>query len=191
VAALGSGLFCERLNAELACVDNPFGGRTCEAGIDPKKMDTAYASQEHSKWCWAACLEMVFTYWGHPLSQPNIVRQTWGAVVNMPAQPIQIVHDLNRSWVDDDEDSFDVVGDTLSANAVTASQDLAAGYPLILGSLGHAMVLTAITYEGIPNTGMARVIGATVRDPWPGQGRRRLSAQEYMGTLLLARIRIS
>ena len=187
-----SCLLAEHLSAGLACVDNAFGVRTCQAGIDPEKMDTVYATQERDKWCWAACIEMVFTYWGHPVSQKEIVRQTWGTDVDMPAQPYQIVSDLNRRWVDSDGDEFRVAGDVFSANASTAAQDLANDCPLILGSLGHAMVVTAITYQGVPNAyAAATVTGVTVRDPWPGRGKRSLTAQEYFGTLLLARIRVS
>jgi hypothetical protein len=110
----------------------------------------------------------------------------------MPAQPYQIVRDLNRSWVDADGDGFSVAGDVFSANSATAAQDLAVDFPLIVGSLGHAMVLTAITYQAVPNPyAAATVIGATVRDPWPGRGKRSLTAREYVGTMLLVRIRIS
>jgi hypothetical protein len=190
---VASSFFFDRLlSAELACQDNNYGVRTCQAGIDPKKMDDVYASQKRTEWCWAACLEMVFTYWEHPVSQDDIVKQTWGGPYNMPAQPVQIVKDLNRSWVDSNGDGFSVTGDVFSANAVTAAQDLAHDFPLILGSLGHAMVLTAITYQGVPNPyAAASVIGATVRDPWPGKGKRPLTPLEYAGTLLLVRIRVS
>jgi hypothetical protein len=111
-------------------------------------MNTVYATQQMSQWCWAACLEMVFAYWGHPVSQVEIVRQTWGTIANVPAQPYQIVTDLNRRWQDDDGNSFNVAGDVFTANAVTAAQDLAADMPLIVGSLGHAMVLTANLIQG-------------------------------------------
>ena len=194
--SLGGGacscFLAERLVAELSCVNDQFGVRTCQAGIDPNKMDTAYAAQERSQWCWAACLEMVFTYWRHPVPQEEIVRRTWGADVNMPAQPYQIVRDLNRAWVDSDGNNFRVAGDVFSANATTAAYDLADDCPLIVGSLGHAMVVTAITYQGMPNPySAANVVSVTVRDPWPGMGKRFLTPQEYYGSLLLARIRVT
>ncbi len=188
----GCSVLAPRLGAELRCADNAFGVRTCQAGIDPDKMDTAYAVQQQSEWCWAACIQMVFAYYDHPVSQGNIVRKTWGTVTNMPGQPSQIINDLNRDWTDEDGDDFSVEGDVFSANAITAAQDLANDYPLILGSLGHAMVLTAITYQGVPNRyGAGNVIAATVRDPLPGRGKRLLSPQEYVQTFLLARIRIT
>ena len=180
------------LHSELSCVDNYFSGvRTCEAGIDSDRMDTVYTSQRRSQWCWAACIEMVFEYWGHSVTQKRIVERTWGSDVNMPAQPNQIIRDLNRRWVDDNDEAFRVRGDVFSANAITAAQDLANDMPLILGSLGHAMVLTAMTYQAVPNPlAAATVIEATVRDPWPGEGKRSLTPRERAGTMLLARIRV-
>ncbi|HVN04880.1 MAG TPA: hypothetical protein VMT86_10710, partial [Bryobacteraceae bacterium] len=66
---------------------------------------------------------------------------------------------------------------------------LAVGMPLIIGSMGHAMVLTAVSYNRAPNS-QGQVTGAVVRDPWPGRGRRMLSGQEAAAAMLLARIRV-
>jgi ABC-type bacteriocin/lantibiotic exporter with double-glycine peptidase domain len=153
-------------------------------------MNDVYAIQEHSKWCWAACIEMVFTYWGHPIDQEEIVQRTWGRIVDMPAQPYQIIAALNRSWIDRDGNRFRSSGDVFSATGATAAQDLARDMPLIVGSFGHAMVLTAIAYNRAPNS-QGQVTGAMVRDPWPWNGRRELSAQEAAATMLLARVRVS
>jgi hypothetical protein len=63
--------------------------------------------------------------------------------------------------------------------------------PLIIGSFGHAMVLTAVSYNRAQNS-QGQVTGAVVRDPWPGRGGRRpLSAIEAAGEMLLVRIRVS
>ncbi|HLI85967.1 MAG TPA: papain-like cysteine protease family protein [Bryobacteraceae bacterium] len=191
-SAAGACAWSARLGAEVHCADSPFGVRTCQAGIDSARMDSVYVPQRQSEWCWAACLEMVFAYYGHRVPQAEIVRQTWGQVANVPGQPYQIVQDLNRPWTDKNGDNFQVRGDVFSANAVTAAQDLANDFPLILGSLAHAMVLTAITYQGVPNVyGAGTVVGATVRDPWPGRGKRALTPAEYAGAMLLVRIRVS
>jgi ABC-type bacteriocin/lantibiotic exporter with double-glycine peptidase domain len=150
-----------------------------------------FAYQQASEWCWAACIQMVFGYWGHPISQQEIVRQTWRVVANMPAQPLDIVRDLNRDWTDSSGQDFSVAGDVFSASGVTAAQDLAAEMPLIIGSMGHAMVLTAVSYNRA-QTSQGQVTGALVRDPWPGNGGRRpLSAVEAASTMLLVRIRVT
>jgi papain like cysteine protease AvrRpt2 len=189
--ALGACGISTGLKAALTCGPQlpPYGLQACIAGIPSGRVNTVYAPQQQSEWCWAASLEMVFSYWGHPVDQREIVRQTWGVIANVPAQPLQIVQDLNRAWVDGNGDSFRVMGDVFSANAATAAQDLAADMPLIIGSLGHAMVLTAISYNRAP-TGQGMPTGALVRDPWPGRGRRALTPIEWSGTLLLVRIRV-
>src|SRR5581483_6829916 len=110
---------------------------------------------------------------------------------NMPAQPIDIVRDLNRSWTDRNGDGFSVAGDVFSADGAAAAQDLAGEMPLIIGSMGHAMVLTAVSYDRAQNS-QGRVTGAIVRDPWPGRGGRRpLTPMEASATMLLVRIRVS
>lgn len=181
-----------KLEAALSCGPQmpPYGVQACVAGIPQEKLDTVYITQEESEWCWAACIEMVFTFWEHPVDQEEIVRQTWGEIVNMPAQPAQIVAALNRPWTDSNGDTFRVRGDVSSVTGAAAAQDLANGMPLIIGSMGHAMVLTAISYNRAPNS-QGQVTGAIVRDPLPGRGKRALSPQEAAATMLLARIRVS
>lgn len=165
----------------------PNGVQRCEAGIDSA---LAYIpAQDRSQWCWAASIAMVFGYYGHPVSQQDIVGNTWGSIVNMPAQPGQILANLNRPWIDDYGRPFGVMGDVLSANPISAAQDLAQDMPLIIGTLGHAMVLTALVYDRAMN-GNGEVVAAIVRDPWPGRGRRVLSAQEWYQANFLARIRV-
>ena len=133
---------------------------------------------------------MVFAYYGHRVPQKRIVRETWGRIVNLPGQPAQILRNLNRTWTDESGDSFSVSGDVYSANAITAAQDLAQDMPLIIGTMGHAMVLTSLVYVRDPYGG-GTVNAAIVRDPWPGRGRRTLSAQEWFNTRFLARIRVA
>ena len=190
--AAGAGVIVLRLKGALQCgaPQPPWGVQACVAGIPQERLNQVFAFQEMSEWCWAACIQMVFAYWGHPITQQQIVKQTWGAITNMPAQPEQIVQDLNRDWVDSRGDEFTAEGDCFTANGVTAAQDLAGDMPLIIGSMGHAMVLTAVSYYRALD-GSGQVTGALVRDPWPGNGGRRpLSPQEAEATMLLARVRV-
>jgi len=179
--------------ARLAC--GPFvppGVQQCEAGIDSSVAHVTAATvggQHLSQWCWAACIEMVFRYYGLQVPQAQIVQQTWGRIVNLPGLPGQILENLNRPWIDAAGRQFRVSGDAFTANPITAAQDLAQDMPLIIGTMGHAMVLTALTYVRDLN-GNGYVISAVVRDPWPGRGRRVLSAQEWNATSFLARIRV-
>jgi hypothetical protein len=186
--------FPKLIEATVAC--GPFvppGVQTCEAGIDSTVAGVTAAGvggQHQSEWCWAACIETVFRYYGHAVPQERIVQETWGQIVNMPGQPLQIVQDLNRKWTDNDGDDFRVEGDVLTANVLTAAQDLSQNMPLIIGTMGHAMMLTSLRYVR-DSFGNGRVTAAIVRDPWPGRGKRMLSAQEWFGANFLVRIRVS
>jgi hypothetical protein len=134
---------------------------------------------------------MVFAYYGHRVSQTRIVQEAWGAVVNMPGDPDRILSDLNRTWKDDRGKSFSSTGDSLTANAATAVIDLKEGRPLIIGALGHATVLTALTSDINTATGAWQVVAATVRDPWPSNGGRRiLSPQEWYNINFVTRISV-
>jgi hypothetical protein len=191
MAAAGAEMH-NSLRADVVCGPPvpPYGVQACIAGIRQEKMNDVEAFQEQRQWCWAACIEMVFTYWGHPIDQQEIVRRTWGRIVDMPAQPYQIISALNRTWTDNDGERFRSYGDVFTATGVTAARDLTNEMPLIVRSMGHAMVLTAISYNRA-QTSQGQVTGAMVRDPWPGRGRRDLSGQEVMAAMLLARVRVA
>lgn len=177
--------------ADLVCSPpDAYGNAHCVAGLRSDLAATVYASQQMDQWCWAASIAMVFRHYGLEIPQERIVAEAWGGVVDMPGGPHQIMASLNRVWVDGRGRRFRVDGDVYTANPATAAQDLANNQPLIIGTRGHAMVLTALRYVRAPN-GNGQVTLATVRDPWPGKGRRDLAADEWYGTLLLVRIRVT
>lgn len=192
-AASGLLLFPNPGRASQGCgqiVPTPMGPlQRCTAGVDSVRFQSAF--QEEDEWCWAASISMVFSYYGHPVSQTRIVAETWGQIVDMPAQPTDIIRDLNRTWVDDNGRRFQSIGDPTSANAFNAVVDLRNNQPLIIGAFGHATVLTALTADTNVQTGAWQIVEAVVRDPWPTNGARRvLSAQEWMGISFAARIRV-
>ncbi|HYL27638.1 MAG TPA: papain-like cysteine protease family protein [Candidatus Nitrosotalea sp.] len=162
----------------------------CAAGIPSSLLDvTAHDRQQASEWCWAASISGIFAYYGHPLSQKEIVRQAYGAIGNFPGTPLAILESLNRSWTDEGGRTFTSTA-TIYADKFTAAQDLARDEPLIVGSLGHAMILTAVSYTRYPD-GDGFIQTAEVRDPWPYNAQRRaLSPQEIAGASMLIRIRV-
>ena len=163
-----------------------------EVGIDPLIASitaSAVGGQHLNQWCWAACIETIFRYYGYIVPQAFIVKQTWGAIVNLPAYPSQILSNLNGLWVDDNGRRFLVSGDVLSASLVTAAQDLSQDMPLIIGTMGHAMVLTSLRWL-TDVYGESLVTDAVVRNPCPNVGRRGLSIEEWYSTSFLARIRV-
>jgi hypothetical protein len=169
-----------------------YGNQLCEAGIESAILDvTASETQYASQWCWAACIQGVFAYYGHPVSQERIVEFAWGRIVNLPGSPGQILSSINRRWQDDDGAYFRANGTTIGTNAVTAAQDLANDRPLIIGTLGHAMVLSSLTYvRDVYGRGQVQL--AEVRDPWPYNPRHRaLTPQEWYSIQFAARIRVT
>jgi len=185
--------------AALRC--GPFdaaGIQTCEAGID-SRVHAVQALQLGSQWCWAACISAIFAFHGMRVSQERIVDATYGRVVNLPAHGPQIAAVTSRTWQTDDNSTFEAACEVLWDTqyhvtrpdaSVEAARELAGDQPLIIGTGGHAMVLTAMTYrrnaygQGVP-------VIAVVRDPWPGRGRRPLSAEEWYGTSFLAKVHVS
>ena len=194
-ASVGASALCTTNPAAalLSCTPfNQWGLQQCEAGIDSGIANVTAAAvggQHLNQWCWAACIEIVFRYYGHPVPQEQIVEQTWGGIVNLPGQPSQILANLNRNWEDLNGNAFAVSGNSYTANQATAAQDLSNNMPLIIGTLGHAMVMTSLQYTRNVRGG-GQVNAAIVRDPWPGRGRRVLTPVEWYGTSFLARIRV-
>lgn len=184
----GSLLTPAKALALLNCRNSGYGYDQCEAGIDTGVLNRtveAVGGQHWDQWCWAACIEMVFRYYGYVVPQERIVQETWGSIVNMPGYPEHILGNLNRSWIDDNGRRFRSQGDSNSATAAVAAQDLAQDRPLIVGTMGHAMLLTAMLYT----TGyQGQIISAVVRDPEPGVGRRLMTPQELMNVFFLARV---
>lgn len=161
----------------------------CTAGVPSITFKQAY--QEKNEWCWAACISMVFDFYHHSVDQKRIVKETWGVVTDMPGAPAGILRDLNREWKDDNGKGFVCRGDMLSVNLNTAIKDLQDGHPLIIGAIGHATVLTAVTCAVDTYTTKFAIQQVVVRDPWPGNGGRRLlTPVEWANINFAARIRL-
>ncbi len=198
-AALAVSVLQLPAQAAVRCVPvDTFGTQLCEAGID-NRMRSVVASQQNSQWCWAACVGAIFAFHGFEVDQRRIVQATYGQAVNLPAHGRQIAAASSRNWTTDDGRRFTAYCDVLwdsqfhvgrPTAVADAAQELAEERPLIIGTGGHAMVLTAMTYlrDGY---GRGQPHAAVVRDPWPGIGRRPLSTQEWYGTSFLARIRVA
>jgi len=158
----------------------------CFVGIDEERLCFGM-QQQSSKWCWAACIEMVFAYYGYKVSQPRIARETWGALLDRPVHERQLIDDLNRRWTDDHGRHFRSSADFFDEPAASVS-DLRRNRPLILGTLGHTVVLTAVTLETDEFSGRWHIVEAAVRDPWPGRGARTLSGEEWHEVQFAARV---
>jgi hypothetical protein len=150
-------------------------------------MQYAAREQDLDQWCWAASIQMIFSYYNHDISQERIVEEVFGIAINVPAQPYHILQALNREWVDDDGNIFfcSTRPIPLQNGIISIIDELTNNKPLIIGTLGHAVVLTRIVYYLFPN-GVVSVADAGVRDPWPGRGLRSLSINEFNNISFIA-----
>jgi hypothetical protein len=154
------------------------------------------ASQKMSQWCWAASVSMAFHLVSHPVSQDRIVRETYGRIDNFPALNGAIIaKNLNRQWCDDDGHPFTVnLTHVFDADAGVAAlpnasiiDSLAHDTPLIVGTIHHAMLLTAIEWAETPIGPSVTSVG--VFDPWPGIGFRGLRPAEFTPVQLHGQLR--
>lgn len=183
---LGGAAVASRALADTSCAP-VYGGQVCTSQVDFEQFaDEAYQSQAMPEWCWAACISMVFAFYGHPVSQPRIVSEVYGAPYNLPAgYGKTIASQLNREWKDDNGKrfrstltaAFDYDAHVNTLNNVMLIRELDGEHPIIIGAGTHAMVLTFMQYFQSPMAGIS-VRRCGVFDPWPGRGARDLTPAE-------------
>ncbi len=172
------------------CTGGQATGRTCEARILSALAGQSAQPQYQSQWCWAAAIAMIFDYFGSPVSQARIVKETFGSIVNLPAYPEDLLRPINRAWADDSGRRFVSLGGLLPFNTRTIATFLGNDRPLIIGSVGHIMVLTAYRWVEDPR-GETHAISALALDPALGGRERLLSPTEIRQTSLLAFVQVT
>lgn len=169
--------------------------RQCSAGI---RIGGFTAQQECAQWCWAACIQAAFDLAGYEVPQEAIVEKLFGSrFVCQPAIGPQIAGAITGRWTDRRGRRFrarayvlaDLMFGIVNPSALSqASRFLADDVPLINGALGHATLMTSMTWVE-DNFGQYQLQEIIVRDPWPGSpNRRHLSAKEYYGSMFLAAV---
>lgn len=149
-----------------------------------------YGRQRSANWCWAACIQMVLNYKGLYITQEEIVAKVYGRLVDQPAQAEQIVGALN-GWAPDSSGGYAaVVADPYHISGLSLVHDLAGRYPLIIGlkgdPIGHAYVLTAVTYE-LDQNYQPVFRSVVLRNPWPGSpSREEMGWNEFMSRVMFA-----
>lgn len=161
-------------------------GQLCTSEVNFKAFQQhAYKRQQKSQWCWAACISMLFSYYGHPVNQRRIVEEVYGNPVNVPAKGgIVLARQLNREWVDDRGKPFsstlksvyDFAYKVFAIDDRWLINELDSNRPLVIGAGRHAMILTAVQYYRTSKE--PRLISGGVFDPWPGRGPRQLTPRE-------------
>ena len=166
--------------------------QTATATVNMLQLAQAIEVQLCPEWCWAACISMIFEFYGHPISQAAIVAQTYGAVICQAAQTTRtIAVDLSRTWIDNFGKPFTshIIAAYDPANGQNTLQnsqivnELSGDHPLLFCNTTHAEVLYSVTYE---NSALNPIIvEADVIDPWPSSPRaHQLSPIEMTPNLL-------
>jgi hypothetical protein len=187
LAIAATPLFTTDIAAHMTCAPVPFGVECRREVAFASFSQQAYQSQAMSQWCWAACISMLFSYYGHTVTQAQIVTEVYGEPVNMPAGAGSVIaRQLNRGWVDDRGRPFrshvtaayDYDARLFNVDNTWLINELTRNRPVVLGTFTHAVVMTSMEYVNTPSG--PKVTGVGVFDPWPGRGARRLSLKEMV-----------
>ncbi|TFZ07946.1 papain-like cysteine protease family protein [Ramlibacter humi] len=181
-AALGLAAAMAAAPAAAATRCEPIGAgvERCVSGLRPDAIRAIAQAQKASQWCWAAVVSMLLRAYGVAVAQEQVVRQYWGAAVDM-ALPVSAIPGLiNRTWNDPAGRAVTLTARTVSQPAqggLTSPdvlQDLDGERPLVLVVPGHAVVLVQLEYERpTGDDSGAQVKRAVVLDPAAQEGSVR------------------
>lgn len=170
-----------------------WGTRECRSGLAADSVRQMAVVQQQPQWCWAASIAMIFAHHGYRVQQDEIVKDGYGIAADRPAPSGQaMTNALSKGWIDQDDRAFQThaLASDAFAGRFQVSNDqvlaeLAANRPLLIGVLGHAVVLVEMQYQRLAS-GAVRMIGGTVVDPQPGRGIRPLLTAEMRPTYVAA-----
>lgn len=198
-AAVGSSA----ARAEWSCLPPGYDGlQQCTAGVPFPEMSfySDGSQQERQNWCWAACISLVFRRYGRIVPQSAIVERVFGSEIDKPLAGHLIAKATASPWKDGFGNWFQPIVNVLIDNnfnlknagaGAIAINNMMASRPMIVGTLGHATVVTAIDFA-VNFAGQHSITGVKVRDPWPyNPSPRYLSASEYYQTNFLMQVYLS
>ena len=153
-------------------------------GLSSSSVNGVYAEQRQSEWCWAACIQMITALYGADLTQEEVVARTYGPGVNRAGTLEVITANLNGRGTTRNGRRYTICSQMLANNVLPAVlvAELSAGRPVLLGcnegGSGHALVCTAVSYEGDRDNPIITTL--TVRDPWPSASNRAESGRQVL-----------
>ena len=131
-------------------------------------------TQQCPEWCWAASCAMIFSMWGHPTDQKEIVQRVYGSLVCGPARnAMTMAQVLSDTWTDMRGGTFrshltaayDAQFNVNTFNSAIVVNELFNNRPLLYANTHHAMVVVTADYI---NTRMGpNILRVGVLDPWP------------------------
>ncbi|MEM1140465.1 MAG: papain-like cysteine protease family protein [Pseudomonadota bacterium] len=173
------------------------GVQQCTVGLRIGPRPTT--RQRCENWCWAACIESIFALYGFTVPQEVIVRKIYRDTACKTATGEQIAYAAAGQWQDANGQNFYVEPETLldmhmgvwaQGLGARVATELSNDVPLINGAVGHATVLTAMTYLR-DSYGRGQPIELVVRDPWPqSPNRRALKPNEVEGTFFVLKLHV-
>lgn len=133
--------------------------------------------QLQSRWCWAACIQIIMNYHGIAARQEDLVQHLYGTKwVNKGADEIQILEAIHRWALATHGYPVQVLAKGGLQSAETIIRSLAYKWPLIVGLSKaddhHAVVLTSIEYRVTPDG--FRPLTVSLFDPWPTAPTHRI-----------------
>jgi len=162
-------------------------GQLCISQVDFNTFaQTAYQNQKMPQWCWAASISMLFSYYGHPVSQEAIVQSLYGRIDNLPSGTgWNIASRVNREWADSNGKRFssqltgayDFDAGVMTISNAMLVNELDQDRPVIIGTRGHAVVGTV---EFLQTPAGPYITSIGVFDPFPGRGPRGLDSREAL-----------
>jgi hypothetical protein len=118
---------------------------TDDGGDDPPPVadedfvDVDLSYQQTQVWCWAACAQMVLTYFGMPYSQADIVTYVFGYPYVTAANDLQLVYAMNGLGHMNAQVVYNPVSFPVLKDMINNGMPLIAGYQ---GSfMGHVVVI--------------------------------------------------
>jgi len=153
-----------------------------ESGCNP----SFRGRQRQSKWCWAASTQMLLNLHGFPVSQEQIVKKIYGALVDQVGTAQQVAAAMEGWKADVKGRPRYISAKILSVDLRTMFDELSQGYPTVVmlkhpnnSAGGHALLLTGMEYRMY--NGMPVVEKVHLRDPLPQrESHQVLSGQEFL-----------
>jgi hypothetical protein len=155
---------------------------TASVALDESRLLKAYEFQKTPVWCWAASIQLALNYHGFNISQPEIVKNTYGAEVAKTGNMLQISNNLNFVYKSVNKrllvsaalvpvNNAPNTGNPWGITPESIVNHLRKGRPIVLAyqaspQRGHAVVLTGVEYN-INSSNRIELISFTVRDPFP------------------------
>lgn len=135
--------------------------------------------------CWLACLQMAGKFQGFDVPVPTLLKELYEG--KLPKTPWQDPSINGKQAKDAKGKLAQFTLEKLQVRAAEAAELLSENQPIIIGSLGHPVLLTSMTYTGDLLGGMT-LVDATVLDPAPGKGTRVVSSPDWINVSFATRI---